>query len=255
MCNNSLAAPQRKFENSILPLKKPTSLISILGRLAIARSSVTKLIGLHKHWAWFFVSIYRKEDVLCQLKIRGASEKFKNQPRPLLRPRSVNFRQHFRNLSDKKWGIFYSFLRLSSSAPDPNPDPDPPDPRASRARLPYSMKSSTGSALSKLLIPVSGHPCSGQLSVSDVRLRLSHTIHNTEGGKRVHSVVSNTTRVVADTGKVVAGGIGAAKVSLSLSILCRFTGRICVSRLKFCLLRDAKSMFLIGNSRRIKAFY
>jgi hypothetical protein len=61
--------------------------------------------------------------------------------------------------------------------------------------------------------------------VSDVRLRLSHTIHNTEGGKRVHSVVSNTTRVVADTGKVVAGGIGAAKVSFTLSILCRFTGR------------------------------
>ncbi len=37
-------------------------------------------------------SIYRKEDVLFQPKIRGASEKFKNQP--LLRPRSVNFRQH-----------------------------------------------------------------------------------------------------------------------------------------------------------------
>ncbi len=46
-------------------------------------------------------SIYRKEDVLFQLKIRGASEKFKNQPRPLLRPRSINFRQHFRNLSRK----------------------------------------------------------------------------------------------------------------------------------------------------------
>ncbi len=47
-------------------------------------------------------SIYREKDVLsCQLKIRGASEKFKNQPRPLLRPRSVNFRQHFRNLSRK----------------------------------------------------------------------------------------------------------------------------------------------------------
>jgi hypothetical protein len=41
------------------------------------------------------------EDVLFQLKIRGASEKFKNQPRPLLRPRSINFRQHFRNLSHK----------------------------------------------------------------------------------------------------------------------------------------------------------
>jgi hypothetical protein len=130
----------------------------------------------------------------------------------------------------QKMGNYYSFLRLSSSVPDPNPDP--PDPRASRARLPYSMKSPTGSALSKLLISVSGHPCSGQLSVSDVRLRLSHTIHNTEGGKRVHSVVSNTTRVVADTGKVVAGGIGAAKVILSLlslSIPCEFMVWIWVS--------------------------
>jgi hypothetical protein len=29
-------------------------------------------------------SIYRKEEVLCQLKIRCAIEKFKNQPRPLV---------------------------------------------------------------------------------------------------------------------------------------------------------------------------
>jgi hypothetical protein len=41
-----------------------------------------------------------KEDVLFQLKIRGVTEKFKIQPRPL-RPRSVNLRQHFRNLSRK----------------------------------------------------------------------------------------------------------------------------------------------------------
>ncbi len=46
-------------------------------------------------------SIYQKEDVLFQLQIRGASEKSKNQPRPLLGPRSVNFRQHFLNLSRK----------------------------------------------------------------------------------------------------------------------------------------------------------
>ncbi len=46
-------------------------------------------------------SIYRKEDVLFRPKIRGAYEKFKNQPRPLLRPRSVSFSQHFRNLSRK----------------------------------------------------------------------------------------------------------------------------------------------------------
>ncbi len=38
-------------------------------------------------------SIYQKEDVLFQLKIRAASEKFQNQPRPLLWPISVNFRQ------------------------------------------------------------------------------------------------------------------------------------------------------------------
>ena len=44
-------------------------------------------------------SIYRKEKVSFQLKIRGASEKFKNQPPPLLRPTSVNFCQNCRNLS------------------------------------------------------------------------------------------------------------------------------------------------------------
>ncbi len=38
-------------------------------------------------------------DVTCHLKIRGASWKFKNQPRPLLRPRFVNFCQNFWNLS------------------------------------------------------------------------------------------------------------------------------------------------------------
>ncbi len=46
-------------------------------------------------------SIYRKEDVLFQLKIRVVSEKFKTQPGPSLRPRSVNCPQHFRNLSRK----------------------------------------------------------------------------------------------------------------------------------------------------------
>jgi hypothetical protein len=46
-------------------------------------------------------SIYRETDVFYQQKIRGAFKKFKNQPRPLIRPRSVHFRQHFRNLSRK----------------------------------------------------------------------------------------------------------------------------------------------------------
>ncbi len=38
------------------------------------------------------------------------SEKFKNQPRPLLRPRSINFRQHFRNLSRKTVPLIVKFL-------------------------------------------------------------------------------------------------------------------------------------------------
>jgi hypothetical protein len=58
----------------------------------LSGSTGTKIIGLHKLSRHF--SIYRKEDVLFQPKIRGASEKFKNQLRPLLRSRSVNFRQH-----------------------------------------------------------------------------------------------------------------------------------------------------------------
>ena len=63
----------------------------------LARSSGTKIIGNSSYRRDF--SIYRREDVLFQLKIRGASEKFKNQPRPLLRPTSVNFWQYCRNLS------------------------------------------------------------------------------------------------------------------------------------------------------------
>jgi hypothetical protein len=52
--------PQFSFE------KADITYIHIFERLA--GSSVTKLIGLHK----------REEDVLIQLKIRDASEKFKN---------------------------------------------------------------------------------------------------------------------------------------------------------------------------------
>jgi len=45
------------------------------------------------------ISIYRKEDVLFQLKIRGTSGVFGNQPRHLVRPTSVDFCQHFWNPS------------------------------------------------------------------------------------------------------------------------------------------------------------
>jgi hypothetical protein len=41
--------------------------------------------------------------------MRAASEKLKNQPRPLLRPRSVHFRQHFWNLSHETVPLTYIF--------------------------------------------------------------------------------------------------------------------------------------------------
>jgi hypothetical protein len=42
--------------------------------------------------------------------------------------------------------------------------------------------------LTELLSP--GHPYSGSLSVSDMKLHLSNTIGNTEGGKRVTQAVA-----------------------------------------------------------------
>lgn len=60
-----------------------------------------------------------------------------------------------------------------------------------------------------------GHPCTGQLSVADVKLRLSHTMTNTEGGKKVTAAMASTGRAVAESSKVVAGGLGAAKGVLS----------------------------------------
>jgi hypothetical protein len=70
-----------------------------LGKKGLQGVQVQKQSDYISYWRHF--SIYPVEDVLFQPKIRGASEKFKNQPRPLLWPRSVNFHQNFRNLSRK----------------------------------------------------------------------------------------------------------------------------------------------------------
>jgi len=58
---------------------------------------------------------------------------------------------------------------------------------------------------------VPGHPfafAGGHLTVTDVKLHLSNTISNTEGGKRV-------SQAVASTGRAVVGGITTAKGALS----------------------------------------
>jgi hypothetical protein len=48
------------------------------------------------------------------------------------------------------------------------------------------------------------HPCSGQLSINDMRLHLSNTMGSTESGKKV-------TQALGNTGRAVAGGISSAK--------------------------------------------
>ena len=48
------------------------------------------------------------------------------------------------------------------------------------------------------------HHCSGQYSLGDMRLHLSNTITNTEGGKKVSQALGNT-------GRAVAGGLSTAK--------------------------------------------
>ncbi|XP_014218244.1 late secretory pathway protein AVL9 homolog isoform X2 [Copidosoma floridanum] len=48
-----------------------------------------------------------------------------------------------------------------------------------------------------------GHPFAGQLSVQDMKLRLSHTMQNTEGGRKFNQAMASTGRAVATTGKAV----------------------------------------------------
>lgn len=52
------------------------------------------------------------------------------------------------------------------------------------------------------------HPCSGQLTVQDVRLRISHTMQSTEQMRKVSSVA-------AATGRAVGGALSAARGSLN----------------------------------------
>ncbi|XP_074918683.1 late secretory pathway protein AVL9 homolog [Chelonoidis abingdonii] len=49
----------------------------------------------------------------------------------------------------------------------------------------------------------SSHPFQGQYSVSDVKLRLSHSVQNSERGKKIGTAMINTSRNVVQTGKAV----------------------------------------------------
>ncbi|CAL8319325.1 unnamed protein product [Boreogadus saida] len=48
-----------------------------------------------------------------------------------------------------------------------------------------------------------GHPFQGQYSVADVKLRLSHSVQNSERGKKIGNAMMSTSRNVVQTGKAV----------------------------------------------------
>ncbi|KAL1495065.1 hypothetical protein ABEB36_010542 [Hypothenemus hampei] len=61
----------------------------------------------------------------------------------------------------------------------------------------------------------SGHPFAGQLSVADMKLRLSHTMQTTEGGRKLGQAMTSTGRAVATTSRAVGGAISQAKGAFS----------------------------------------
>ncbi|KAJ8948162.1 hypothetical protein NQ318_009254 [Aromia moschata] len=67
------------------------------------------------------------------------------------------------------------------------------------------------------LIPIvhPGHPFAGQLSVADMRLRLAHTMQNTESGRKINQAMASTGKAVATTSKAVGGAFSQARGAFS----------------------------------------
>ncbi|KAM5157803.1 late secretory pathway protein AVL9 homolog isoform 2-T2 [Mantella aurantiaca] len=57
------------------------------------------------------------------------------------------------------------------------------------------------------------HPFQGHYSVTDVKLRLSHSVQNSERGKKIGNAVVSTSRNVVQTGKAVGQSVGGALIS------------------------------------------
>ncbi|XP_018321240.1 late secretory pathway protein AVL9 homolog isoform X2 [Agrilus planipennis] len=60
-----------------------------------------------------------------------------------------------------------------------------------------------------------GHPFSGQLSVADMKLRWTHTMQNTESGRKLNQAMASTGRAVATTSRAVGGALSQAKGAFS----------------------------------------
>uniref|UniRef100_A0AAZ3NUX0 DENN domain-containing protein 11 n=1 Tax=Oncorhynchus tshawytscha TaxID=74940 RepID=A0AAZ3NUX0_ONCTS len=55
-----------------------------------------------------------------------------------------------------------------------------------------------------------GHPFQGQYSAADLKLRFSHSVQNSERGKKMGAAVITTSRSVVQTGKAVGQSVGGA---------------------------------------------
>ncbi|KAM8882209.1 late secretory pathway protein AVL9 homolog [Synchiropus picturatus] len=58
-----------------------------------------------------------------------------------------------------------------------------------------------------------GHLFQGHYSVADVKLRLSHSVQNSERGKKIGNAMMTTSRSVVQTGKIVGQSVGGALTS------------------------------------------
>lgn len=60
-----------------------------------------------------------------------------------------------------------------------------------------------------------GHPFQGNLSVTDVRMKLNHSMQSTERGRKINAAVVQTGKYVMQTGKVVGGAFSSARSAVS----------------------------------------
>ncbi|KAL6436771.1 hypothetical protein ACFW04_004884 [Cataglyphis niger] len=82
-------------------------------------------------------------------------------------------------------------------------------------RATNNYKAWCNASKSEILNIEPGHPFAGQLSVQDMKLRLSHTMQNTESGRKLNQAMASTGRAVATTGKAVGGALSQAKGAFS----------------------------------------
>ncbi|KAK7109109.1 late secretory pathway protein AVL9 homolog [Littorina saxatilis] len=60
-----------------------------------------------------------------------------------------------------------------------------------------------------------GHPFTGNLSVTDVRMKLNHSMQSTERGRKINAAVVQTGKYVAQTGRAVGGAFSSARSAVS----------------------------------------